>query len=62
MPYVSDAQRKFFHTATAKKKGITAKVVKEFDSASKGMKLPKKKGKKDGRSYEKVKKAVFKMQ
>ena len=43
MPYKSDAQRKFFHTDTAKKKGITPEVVSEFDSASKGMKLPKKK-------------------
>ena len=40
MPYKSDAQRKFFHTNTAKKKGITGAVVKEFDKASKGMKLP----------------------
>jgi len=40
VPYKSDAQRKFFHTDTAKKKGITAATVKEFDSASKGMKLP----------------------
>lgn len=43
MPYKSDAQRKFFHTATAKKSGITSKEVKEFDRASKGMKLPNKK-------------------
>jgi hypothetical protein len=42
MPYKSDAQRKFFHTDTAKKKGITKKEVKEFDKASKGKKLPKK--------------------
>jgi len=40
MPYSSDAQRKFFHTDTAKKKGITDKEVNEFDQASKGMKLP----------------------
>jgi len=45
MPYVSDAQRRFFHTDTAKKKGITSKEVKEFDTASKGMKLPEKKEK-----------------
>jgi hypothetical protein len=44
MPYKSSAQRKFFHTATARKKGIKAAVVDEFDSASKGMKLPAKKG------------------
>jgi hypothetical protein len=42
MPYRSDAQRRFFHTDTARKKGISAKTVKEFDSASRGMKLPKK--------------------
>lgn len=41
MPYVSDKQRKFFHTKTAKAEGITSKVVKEFDKASKGKKLPK---------------------
>lgn len=40
MPYKSDAQRKFFHTDTAKKAGITSKEVDEFDSASKGKKLP----------------------
>ena len=42
MPYKSDAQRKFFHTDTAAKSGITEKEVKEFDQSSKGMKLPKK--------------------
>lgn len=45
MPYKSEAQRKFFHTDTAKKKGISADTVKEFDEASKGMKLPKRKEK-----------------
>lgn len=40
MPYKSDAQRKFFHTDTAKKAGITNKTIKEFDEASKGKKLP----------------------
>jgi len=43
MPYKSDAQRRFFHTDTAKKAGITDKEVNEFDKASKGMKLPEKK-------------------
>jgi len=43
MPYKSEAQRKFFHSKGAKKAGITAKVVKEYDKASKGKKLPKKK-------------------
>lgn len=41
MPYASDQQRKFFHTATARKKGISAKTVEEFDDASRGKKLPK---------------------
>jgi hypothetical protein len=40
MPYVSDAQRKFFHTDTARKKGITTAQVEEYDKASKGLKLP----------------------
>lgn len=42
MPYKSIAQERFFHTDTAKKKGITPATVNEFDQASKGMKLPKK--------------------
>jgi hypothetical protein len=42
VPYKSDAQRKFFHTDTARKAGISPAIVKEFDEASKGMKLPKK--------------------
>lgn len=41
MPYKSDAQRKFFH-ANVGKKGITKSMVAEYDSASKGMSLPKK--------------------
>jgi hypothetical protein len=45
VPYKSDAQRRFFHTATARKQGISAATVKEFDQASKGMKLPEKKKK-----------------
>ena len=43
-PYRSDAQRKFFHSEGAKKAGISKATVKEFDSASKGMKLPQKVG------------------
>lgn len=39
MPYKSVAQEKFFH-ANKGKKGITKKVVDEFDQASEGMKLP----------------------
>lgn len=42
MPYVSDKQRKFFHTLGAQKAGISKKVVNEFDKASKGLKLPEK--------------------
>ena len=42
MPYKSMAQERFFHTDTAKKKGITGTEVKEFDEASKGKKLPPK--------------------
>jgi len=38
--YVSDAQRRFFHTDTARKKGITSAQVKEYDTASKGLTLP----------------------
>jgi len=40
MMYVSEAQRKFFHTDTARKKGITSAQVKEYDTASKGLTLP----------------------
>jgi hypothetical protein len=40
MPYKSDRQRRFFHTKTARKKGITPKMVKEYDQASRGAKLP----------------------
>lgn len=40
MPYRSKAQQRFFHTATARRKGISSKTVKEFDAASKGKKLP----------------------
>lgn len=45
MPYKSDAQRKFFHTDTARKKGISKETISEFDQASKGLKLPKRKKK-----------------
>ena len=52
MPYVSDAQRRFFHTNTARRKGISAATVAEYDSASKGVKLPaRKKGPTKARSY-----------
>lgn len=40
MPYKSDRQRRFFHTATARRQGITAEMVNEYDQASKGMNLP----------------------
>lgn len=46
MPYKSDAQRRFFHSSGAKKAGISKETVKEFDEASKGMKLPEHKYKK----------------
>lgn len=39
MPYVSDAQRRYFHAAKARG-DISAKTVHEFDKASKGMDLP----------------------
>jgi hypothetical protein len=41
MPYKSKSQARFFHTPTARAKGITSGMVKEFDMASEGMKLPK---------------------
>jgi len=41
MPYKSKAQQKKFH-AMEKKGEISSKVVKEFDKASKGKKLPEK--------------------
>lgn len=41
MPYVSKAQERFFHTDTARKKGITKAEIDEYDKSSKGMKLPK---------------------
>ena len=40
MPYKSLAQERFFHSAGAKKAGIKPSVVKEFDRATKGKKLP----------------------
>lgn len=41
MPYKSDAQRRKFHVLLKQGK-ISAKTVREFDNASKGIKLPKK--------------------
>jgi hypothetical protein len=43
MPYVSDAQRRFFHSSGAARAGISQATVKEYDQASKGKKLPEKK-------------------
>lgn len=40
MPYKSQAQRRFFHTDTAKEQGIDSETVKDFDQASKGKRLP----------------------
>jgi hypothetical protein len=34
MPYKSEKQRLFFHSTGAKKAGITEKMVKEWDEAS----------------------------
>ncbi len=42
MPYKSAAQRRFFHSSGAKKAGISKKTVEEYDSASKGKKVPEK--------------------
>jgi len=39
MPYKSDAQRRKFH-AMEKSGEISSKVVREYDKASKGKKLP----------------------
>jgi hypothetical protein len=39
MSYKSDAQRKYFHVME-KKGEISRKTVKEWDKASKGMRLP----------------------
>jgi len=39
MPYKSDKQRRFFHAAEARGE-IPPSTVREFDQASKGMKLP----------------------
>lgn len=46
MPYKSEAQRRFFHTDTAREKGITSKDVAEYDRASAGKKLPSRVGRK----------------
>ena len=40
MPYKSEAQRRFFHTATARHRGISAATVAEHDRESKGKKIP----------------------
>lgn len=42
MPYRSEAQRRFFHSAGAAKAGITPATVAEYDKASKGNDLPEK--------------------
>lgn len=60
MPYKSEAQRKFFHTDTAKRAGISKKTVEEFDKSSKGMHLPRKKTKAGGHILKAVAKAVNK--
>lgn len=45
MPYKSDAQRRYFHANEAKLKSQGVDVH-EWDEASKGKKLPERKGKK----------------
>jgi hypothetical protein len=40
MPYKSAAQRRFFHSAGAKRAGISAATVREFDETSRGQKVP----------------------
>lgn len=40
MPYRSEAQRRFFHTDTARRQGISQGTVREFDSATRGRRLP----------------------
>lgn len=42
MPFKSEAQRRFFNSDKAKESGISQKTVDEFNSSSKGMKLPEK--------------------
>lgn len=54
MPYKSDAQRKLFHAKEVRGE-ISAKVVKEFDKASKGKKLPEHVAKKGYSSGGKIK-------
>ena len=48
MPYKSEAQRRKFH-ALEKQGKLSPKVVKEYDKASKGKKLPKRIKKKSSR-------------
>lgn len=62
MPYKSDKQRKFFHSKGAVKAGITKKVVKEFDKASKGKKLQTKAKKSTGfnaKKYNSMRAKIF---
>lgn len=42
MPYISNAQRRWAHTTIGMKALGGASKVKEWDEASKGMKLPEK--------------------
>lgn len=49
MPYTSKAMQGYFHAQKGKK--VPAKVVEEFDAASKGLKLPKKAKKKGKGGY-----------
>lgn len=40
MPFVSDRQRRFFHTESARKHGITPAMVREYDDASRDQRIP----------------------
>ena len=51
MPYVSEKQRRFFHTETARKKGITPAMVHEWDQESKGKDRPESAEKKGEQNF-----------
>lgn len=51
MPYVSEKQRRFFHTDTARKQGITPSMVHEWDRESKGLARPEEAEKKGEQNF-----------
>lgn len=59
MPYKSSAQRGAFHLL-AKSGKISARVVKEFDTASKGLKLPKRAKAKTAKAMGSTNRGLFK--